>query len=414
MKNLTFFTIILFIAALEVSAQVGIGTTTPSQLLHLYNATGNTAILYQQNGGSSGSGQQGANSPASSAYLNNPFGCDWDNTTGIIASDDNYATASLDYFSQLNADQYSDALAVTNFNFSIPVGATIMGVVLEIEKKSQYANVVYDDGVILVSSESGISENKAHGEAWPVSDSYVTYGSGTDLWGTTLTPDIVNSPAFGVHLFCYVINDYSSVAYVDHIRMTIYYTTTASTLSWMAGADYNDGGKFKISQSDNFGTNNHFVIQPAGNIGIGTSTPGEKLEVNGNIKGSSFIATMSGTGAYKYNIASNMIVPDYVFDQYYHADCSTNPEYKMLGLSELSAYLQTNRHLPGVPSRDDLLRDGSVNMQGFSMLTLEKVEENTLYILELSKANQQMQLRNDLLQKQIDELKTEIELLKKK
>jgi len=126
-------------------------------------------------------------------------------------------------------------------------------------------------------------------------------------------------------------------------------------------------------------------IMDNGNVGINTNNPGEKLQVVGNIKATTFIATTAGAGAYKYNTASNMTVPDYVFESYYDSNTINNPEYKMMKLSDLEKYLQKNKHLPRVPSRGDILEDKGVNLQGLGMISLEKIEESTLYIIELQK-----------------------------
>ena len=139
-------------------------------------------------------------------------------------------------------------------------------------------------------------------------------------------------------------------------------------------------------------------ITDSGNVGIGTTNPTQKLEVNGNVKATAFIATTSGAGAYLYNTSSNMNVPDYVFDRHFDGKSLENPVYEMMDLNTLEKYIKTNRHLPRVPSRSEILKEGAVNLQGISMVTLEKTEENTLYILQLKD--------------EIEQLKKDIESLK--
>jgi len=53
---------------------------------------------------------------------------------------------------------------------------------------------------------------------------------------------------------------------------------------WAAGIDQSDSEKFKISQSSALGANEVLVIDTSGNVGIGTTDPDSKLEVNGSFK----------------------------------------------------------------------------------------------------------------------------------
>lgn len=64
-------------------------------------------------------------------------------------------------------------------------------------------------------------------------------------------------------------------------------------------------------------------------------------------------------------------VPDYVF-----AD-----EYVLRPLAEVQAFIDTNSHLPEVPSEADIKANG-VNMTEMQMTLLKKVEELTLYTIE--------------------------------
>jgi hypothetical protein len=125
------------------------------------------------------------------------------------------------------------------------------------------------------------------------------------------------------------------------------------------------------------------------------------LYCDGNVQASAFIAKTAGVGAYKYNTTQNMNVPDYVFENYFDNNKTMNPEYRMMPLNELGEYVKKEKHLPGVPSRERIMKDGAINMQAFSMVTMEKVEELTLYILELEK--QIKELRNKINMQQTEE-----------
>jgi hypothetical protein len=63
------------------------------------------------------------------------------------------------------------------------------------------------------------------------------------------------------------------------------------------------------------------------------------------------------------------------------ADYVFEPGYELLPLGELEAFISENRHLPNVPSTEEIQRNG-LNVQNFQGRLLEKVEELTLYTLE--------------------------------
>jgi hypothetical protein len=53
-----------------------------------------------------------------------------------------------------------------------------------------------------------------------------------------------------------------------------------------------------------------------------------------------------------------------------------------MSFQELRAYLNTNRHLPNIPSAVEMEAQ-PVDLGELTRLLLEKVEESTLYILQL-------------------------------
>jgi trimeric autotransporter adhesin len=138
------------------------------------------------------------------------------------------------------------------------------------------------------------------------------------------------------------------------------------------------------------------------------------IVATGSMTATNFIATMTGFGAYKYNTSLYMNIPDYVFDKYFNGRSSINPVYEMLNMTDLRQFINKNRHLPGVPSRSDIIKDGAVNLQGLSMVTLEKVEENTLYILNLEQTSEKQQNIIDNLQQQIESYKSQLQSLQEK
>ena len=75
-------------------------------------------------------------------------------------------------------------------------------------------------------------------------------------------------------------------------------------------------------------------------------------------------------------------------------------DYKLKPLAEVEAFVKTNKHLPGVPSAEDVVKDG-IDMATMDAKLLEKVEELTLYLIDLKK-------EVDVLKAENNQLKTAI------
>jgi hypothetical protein len=136
----------------------------------------------------------------------------------------------------------------------------------------------------------------------------------------------------------------------------------------------------------NSGANNYLVLQPSwGNTGVGTYTPNAKFHVNGTqlIGGN---AERIATG-YSLSVAGKIIAeevkvqlraawPDYVFAK----------DYKLLPLDELEQSINKNKHLPNIPSAAEVEKEG-ISLGDMNKRLMEKVEELTLYIIDLNKKN---------------------------
>jgi hypothetical protein len=70
--------------------------------------------------------------------------------------------------------------------------------------------------------------------------------------------------------------------------------------------------------------------------------------------------------------------PDYVFSD----------DYKLMNFEQLKSYINTNNHLPNIPSAEKM-KDG-INVGEMNKLLTEKVEELTLYILQMHEEIEQL------------------------
>jgi hypothetical protein len=137
-----------------------------------------------------------------------------------------------------------------------------------------------------------------------------------------------------------------------------------------------------------------------GNVGIGTTTPVAKLEVLALDTAGAIVVRnnadsvefrVSGNGyvvARDIQVKTGIIIPDYVFEK----------DYKLKSLSEVEKFINANKHLPGVPSAADVKKDG-LNVAEMDASLLKKVEELTLYVIDLKKQNETMQKEIELLKK---------------
>ena len=106
--------------------------------------------------------------------------------------------------------------------------------------------------------------------------------------------------------------------------------------------------------------------------------PTNKLDVNGTVRAKEVVA-------FPWNW------PDFVFDK----------EYKLLLLAEVEAYLETQGHLPDIPSTADAIANG-VDLMEINAKLLQKVEELTLYVIEQNKELNKQDKEILFLNKEID------------
>lgn len=78
----------------------------------------------------------------------------------------------------------------------------------------------YDQSVRLRKAGGAVGNSYANtATAWPLVDTYRTYGGPGDMWGTTWNSVYVNNAQFGSEMSVEIIN---GEAYIDHMRITIY------------------------------------------------------------------------------------------------------------------------------------------------------------------------------------------------
>ncbi|MHA3044746.1 hypothetical protein JSO61_005335 [Riemerella anatipestifer] len=193
----------------------------------------------------------------------------------------------------------------------------------------------------------------------------------------------------------------------------------------LGGGAY-DGGKYNynrgvifVNASENWtdvahGTNITFLttlngsdtrseamrIENNGNVGIGTITPTEKLEVAGKVKASAFMGTNGAT-----------LFPDYVFQKYYTGTSSLKADYSFKTLSQVENFVKANGHLPGYQSAEAIKKQGYIDLMATQLTNVEKIEELYLHSIEQDKALKAKDARIESLENKNKELETRLQKL---
>ncbi|MBN4070877.1 hypothetical protein JYT72_00075 [Crocinitomix catalasitica] len=92
---------------------------------------------------------------------------------------------------------------------------------------------------------------------------------------------------------------------------------------------------------------------------------------------------------------------DYVFEK----------DYKLMSLKENKRFIAENKHLPGVPSGEEIKKDG-LDLGSMQKIQMEKIEEIYLHMFEMNEAVTVLRREMASMQRQIDQLSDENKELK--
>lgn len=144
------------------------------------------------------------------------------------------------------------------------------------------------------------------------------------------------------------------------------------------------GGNHFIIQDKNTLTNVLYIqdeapshtlyITSEGNVGIGTPNPQSKLSVNGTARMREVVVTLDGW-------------PDDVFEE----------AYQLRPLSEVAGFIDAHGHLPDIPPAAEVAANG-VAVGDMQSRLLRKIEELTLYLIELQGENRLLLERIEVLE----------------
>jgi len=159
------------------------------------------------------------------------------------------------------------------------------------------------------------------------------------------------------------------------------------------------------------GNTNTTITSLQANVGIANTNPWAKLDIYALDSKRSIPAIVvrgiQGTTGLSSDVNFLVYGNGYVYARDIHVELGTfplpdyvfNKNYSLMPLGEVENYIKKNNHLPDVPSASEVKEKG-LDLGEMDATLLKKVEEQTLYIIDL--------------QKQLTEMQKEIELLKKK
>lgn len=147
-----------------------------------------------------------------------------------------------------------------------------------------------------------------------------------------------------------------------------------ATLFTNSGAGIRTGVGVPFSVSTNDSGVPSMVVNTNGNVGIGITNPGSyyKLNIWGKVRAHEIVVNTSGA--------------DFVFED----------DYELMSLDALEKSIEEKGHLPGIPSAEEIVKNG-MSIGEMQTKLLQKVEELTLYVIDQNKKIATLQKENELL-----------------
>ncbi len=176
---------------------------------------------------------------------------------------------------------------------------------------------------------------------------------------------------------------------------------TASPLERLQLGDrwtFHDGGHKVIGENFTYsGSDKRIVAAPSaalrfgvGNLYLQVAPSGEAGSGISWITGLAVLNTgnvgigTTNPGSYKLAVEGTLGARELVATTAPWADFVFKPSYQLRPLSQVECYIQANGHLPDVPTEEQVAKDGN-NLAKTDALLLQKIEELTLYLLQQQK-----------------------------
>jgi hypothetical protein len=330
---------------LYVNGNVGIGTTSPAEIL---DVKGNPVFGTSQERVSVGSGSFGFNRRVidGSIYNNSLFAYQFQHSGSSNQASDNL---SLQVYSPDGSNITANALAINGFG-NVGIGTASPSAKLHISNNGSSSSPTSPySGDLIIQGNPG---NRTSTTGASLEFVIPANTDGSNPWGQARIIAVAGSS-----------NTYNATGKMILGTRRSFDKGTGSGTAWNYGDDV--------------------VIDGAGNVGIGTTTVplGYKMAVAGNAIAESITVKLQANW------------PDYAFKK----------NYGLMPLTDLKAYVDKNQHLPEVPTAEQVKKDG-INLGEMNTLLMKKVEELTLYLIEKDKQDKIRQQEIEELKKQVEAL----------
>ena len=179
----------------------------------------------------------------------------WGNPDRAQTSNDADATATV------NDNQTTDALVCLQYGFSIPAGATVLGIIVRVERSATAGGSPKRDAIMRIL-KGGVAEpaDRSTATNYTTGDVVEDHGGATDLWGTTWTDADINDANFGAAFAAQKAGGAGGAATVsvDHMEIEVHYTQPPPAPTLVSPAD----GAIELTSTPNFTWN--AVVDPDG------------------------------------------------------------------------------------------------------------------------------------------------------
>ena len=124
------------------------------------------------------------------------------------------------------------------------------------------------------------------------------------------------------------------------------------------------------------------------------------IEGNGNV----VIGATSGATGYRLSVNGKVACEELLIDdQNYWPDYVFEKKYNLLSIDELEQSIRKNNHLPGIPSAGEVKDNGGFQVGEMQKKMLEKIEELSLYIIQLNNRVKKLEAENKVLKQKISD-----------